>query len=419
MEKAIIVGVNTSIDNSSFNEEIEELKSLCFSCEIEVLDTVVQNLDRFNSSTYVGKGKLDEIKVCISDYDLDVVVFNDELNPSQISILEKELDITIYDRTFVILEIFKRRAKTKEAILQVELASLTYLLPRLAGMRKGLSRQRGSSGDGAHGKGAGETKLELDRRYFTARILSIKEELRALVSLRKQQRQKRLKENMITVALTGYTNSGKSTLLNSLLDISTNDKSKEVLEKDMLFATLETSTRLIKLPDFSLLITDTVGFVKKLPHQLVEAFKSTLEEITEATLIVHVVDASNPSFKTHIETTNNVLKEIGIKDIPMIYVFNKIDLVEGYFYIPPEYEKAIRISCKEKENLNGLIDFIKKEISYEYHSVVFSFPFEKADIITTLKEKGIVKEILQTEEGIKVTCSVPSYIKEKYKAFII
>ena len=325
MEKVICVGVKLNeVSIDEFNYEIEELKNLAEACEMEVVDTVFQNLEAFNNNTYVGSGKVEEIKMAIDAMDAEGVIFNDELTPSQVSTLQDALDTAIYDRTFLILEIFKRRAKTKEAQLQVELATLKYTLPRLAGLRKGLSRQRGSGGGFAHGRGAGETKLELDRRISGDKIAAIKKELEELKYKRQEQRVKRKKNDMKVVSLVGYTNSGKSTTLNTILNYSKGVK-KEVLQKDMLFATLETSTRNINNERGQFLLTDTVGFVSKLPHQLVEAFKSTLEEVSESDLIIHVVDSSNENFEKQIEVTNEVLKELGTESIPVIYAFNKTE----------------------------------------------------------------------------------------------
>ncbi|MDY2903049.1 MAG: GTPase HflX, partial [Bacilli bacterium] len=239
MEKGLIVGVN--INNQSFETEMIELKELCEACEIEILDEVTQNLQEENTKTYVGKGKIEEIKTAILAKDIDVVICNDELSPAQISALQELLDVLVFDRTYIILEIFKRRAKTREATLQVDIASLRYMMPRLSGLRSGFSRQRGAGG-AAHGKGKGETQLEIDRRNIGDRISLLKRELNELITNRQVQRQSRKENNMKTVCLIGYTNSGKSTTLNALLQKST-DVKKEVMEKDMLFATLETATR--------------------------------------------------------------------------------------------------------------------------------------------------------------------------------
>jgi len=342
MEKAIIIGVNTT-NAKEHNYGMEELNNLCIACEIEVLDIISQNLDAVNPATYIGKGKLAEIKESIKNKNIDVAIFNDELTPAQIKNINKILDINVYDRTYIILEIFKRRAKTKEAILQVEIASLNYLLPRLIGMHPDFSKQRGVSASSMHGRGQGETQLELDRRYVSNRIVALKKELANLTKDRLIQRKKRKNSGIPIISLVGYTNSGKSTTLNTILQFSVADK-KEVLAKDMLFATLETSSRLVKLKNnHKFILTDTVGFINKLPHHLVEAFKSTLEEVKESDLILHIVDATNSEYEEQINITNHVLEELGVNNIPTIYVFNKIDLLNEHFFISPKYENNIKI----------------------------------------------------------------------------
>lgn len=415
MQIGIIVGVNTQKDENSFLNEMNELKSLCEACEIEVVDSVTQNLHEENTKTYIGKGKIEELKIAINALDADVVIFNDELSPSQISTLQDILNILVFDRTYVILEIFKRRAKTKEALLQVDIASLRYMLPRLSGLRSGFSRQRGAGG-AAHGKGKGETQLEIDRRNISSRITLLKRELNDLIQNRKNQRKQRKDNNFKTVCLVGYTNSGKSTTLNCLLNYSTEVK-KQVLEKDMLFATLETATRKIKLENNKqFLLTDTVGFVSKLPHDLVEAFKSTLEEITEADLIIHVVDASNEHFEDQINITNEVLNDLGVKDIPVIYAFNKIDKLDEYFYIPPKYDNALRISSKNNINIDKLLEEIQKELFKNYITTTFVIPYTKGEIVNHLKENADVISI-DYQEFIFVKASVSEYLYNLYKKY--
>lgn len=415
MQIGIIVGVNTSKDEKSFLNEMDELKSLCEACEIEIVDSVTQNLHEENIKTYIGKGKIDELKIAINAKDADVVIFNDELSPSQISTLQEILDILVFDRTYVILEIFKRRAKTKEALLQVDIASLRYMLPRLSGLRSGFSRQRGAGGM-AHGKGKGETQLEIDRRNISSRISILKKELESLSLNRQIQRKKRKDNNFKTVCLVGYTNSGKSTTLNTLLSYSKEVK-KEVLEKDMLFATLETSTRKIKLENNrQFLLTDTVGFVNKLPHDLVEAFKSTLEEIKEADLILHVADASNEHYEEQIQTTNDVLKDLGVKDIPVIYVFNKIDKLDNYFYIPPQYENSIRISSKKNTNIDKLLEVIQNELFKGFKTTTFIIPYTKGEIINHLKEKADVLSI-EYNEFITIKATVDEHLYNLYQRY--
>ena len=416
--KALLVGVKLdNVSSSVFEKEMQELASLTQACNIEVSDTVTQELPEFNAKTYVGKGKVQEIKEFSEALECDVVIFNDELTPVQISNLDSAIEKTIYDRTYLILEIFKSRAKTREAILQVELASLSYMLPRLTGLRSGLSRQRGAGGGYAHGRGAGETQLELDRRITNDKIAQIKKELRDLTGKRKQQRIKRNKSILRTVALVGYTNSGKSSLMNAFLNISPTSE-KVVMEKDMLFATLETSTRKIDTMYGSFLLTDTVGFIDKLPHMLVEAFKSTLEEIKEADLLIHVVDASNEKFLDQINTTNKVLDEIGVEQIPIVYAFNKIDKIDEYLYIPKEYPDAIRISAKKDININVLIEKVINELYRDYSSYTFTIPYAKQSDLYKIKEYAVNSVINYEDDTVVLSCLAPSFIGEKFSEYI-
>lgn len=413
-EKAVLVGVN--LQNDGFDVEMEELQLLCEACNIEVVDTVTQNLLQINPKTYVGTGKIEEIKIAINNHDADVVVFNDELSPAQITNLEKLLEVTIYDRTFVILEIFKRRAHTKEAILQVEIATLNYLKTRLIGLRKGLSRQAGGAGSGAYNKGLGETKLELDRRNIADEIAKRKRELDNLTSQRAIQRQKRKINNLPIVSLVGYTNSGKSTTLNKLLSYSIAVK-KEVYQENMLFATLETSSRLIKLENnHQFVITDTIGFINKLPHHLIEAFKSTLEEITESDLLLHVVDSSNPHYNDQIRITNEVIKEIGVKDIPIIYVFNKIDKLPN-FNVPLEYGKAIAISAETGENFNNLINLIESIIFKDEELITYHIPYQQSQLVNLLKESAFVQKLDYENDYITIQAKVSPILKVKLQAY--
>lgn len=418
MDKALIVAVNCGKQQAEMNEEITELKQLCEACEIEVLETVTQNLNNINPSTYIGSGKIKEIQSLLAGDEYNLIVANDELTSLQVRNLEKELGIDVFDRTYVILEIFKRRAKTREAILQVELAAKKYLLPRLIGAHRNLSRQAGSGGT-MHGKGSGEMKLELDRRLIFKQIDDIKAELQELKNLRKNQRVLRKKQDMKVVSLVGYTNSGKSSTLNALLQFSVS-KRKEVLEKDMLFATLETSTRLIKTENnLNFLLTDTVGFVNKLPHQLVEAFKSTLEEISEADLILHIVDSSNKNYEKQIAVTNQVLKDLGADMIPMIYCFNKIDKHEGDFYIPPQYDKAIKISAKNLTNIDKLLKMISEELFHDYRLLFLKIPYTKPDLYAKVKENAIIESEVAKEDGYFVQARVSDYLYELVREYII
>ena len=406
-EKAILLGVVFSNENVDINEDLEELSNLCEACGIETVEKVCQNLHEINPKTYIGSGKIEEIRMIKDSYDADLVVCNDELSPSQIEHLENALKIKVIDRTYVILEIFKRRAKTKEALLQVEIASLKYFLPRLKGLREGLSRQGGGKN-----RGKGEKQIELDRRQIEKRITFLNNELKELVKNRQNQRDRRKKNNMKSVALVGYTNSGKSTTLNAILEKYSNtyQEDKLVFEKDMLFATLETSTRLIKLDNnLEFLLTDTVGFINKLPHSLVEAFKSTLEEIKEANLIVEVIDASSSNYQMNIEVTNSVLKEIGADNIPILYAFNKIDKLDSYFFIDSIYENALRYSAKTKDSLDELCKKIEEMLFNGYHQVSLVFDYDESKLLSMVNENAKVLSI-KYEDKIKVEALVSDYL---------
>lgn len=418
-EQAILVSVNLG-DDYLFNYQLEELVNLCTACELDVVDTLTQNLRHIHPATYVGKGKLDEIKVAVDAHEADLVIFNDELTPSQIKNIEEFLDIKVIDRTMLILDIFDRRATTKEATLQVQLATLQYMLPRLIGSRRDLSRLGGSSGGDLRSRGAGETKLELDRRRLGDDIVKLKAELRDIVETRAKQREKRLKNEIPVVALVGYTNSGKSTTLNTILDFTEGNEEKKVLAKDMLFATLETSTRQIKLKNnHEFLLTDTVGFVSKLPHHLVEAFKSTLEEIKDANLIIHIVDSFNEKFEMQINTTNQVLAELGVVDIPTIYAFNKIDLHTEYFYIPSAYEKSIRISSVTKEGYSDLLQMIDEALFSGYRKVKVLIPYTKGNLVHYLQENADILTIDYQDHGTLIEVNLSDHLQAIYKEFII
>ena len=417
--KAVLVGVKLDSQNSlDFENEMDELANLAKACNIVPVESVVQNLDSFHPVTYVGKGKVDEVKMILEASEAEVVIFNDELTPIQISNLQDRLDIQIYDRTYLILEIFKSRAKTREAIIQVEIASLNYMLPRLVGLRQGLSRQRGTGGGFAHGRGAGESKLELDRRINKDKITALKRELLELAKTRKQQREKRKKNEVPTVCLVGYTNSGKSTLMNKLLEIAKSGDDKKVFQQDMLFATLETSSRKISLEDGKFILTDTVGFIEKLPHNLIEAFKSTLEEITEANMIIHVVDGSNPKFLNQIHATNKVLEELGVANIPILYAFNKIDKVDDYLYIPNDYPDAVRISALKGHNIDYLIKMIFDKIYNDYKQVEFIVTYAMEKIIYDIKKYSIFAKIEYTDNYILLRCKTSDLVINKYHEYI-
>ncbi|MCU6712261.1 GTPase HflX [Paenibacillus sp. J5C_2022] len=410
-DTAIIVGVQLNSD-SDFQYAMGELASLAEARNLEVVGEMGQKASRVNPSHYIGTGKLQELRVLADGLDADMIIFNDELSPSQIRNLESDLDRTVIDRTVLILDIFAERAKTREAQLQVEVARLQYSLPRLVGLRASLSRQGG--GTGLRNRGAGETKLELDRRRIEERITALQAELEKLVATRQLQRKKRKKNEVPSVCLVGYTNTGKSSLMNALLRHFDPDTEKEVFAQNMLFATLETSVRSIELPDHkSFLLTDTVGFVSQLPHHLVKAFRSTLEEVTEADLLVHVVDYSNPDYEQMIQVTNETLGDLGAKDIPTIYAYNKCDLME-YPY-PRVVGQDVFLSVHEGKGLLELVELIRNHVFKNYVKREILIPFNQGRLISYFNERAHVLETSYEAEGtrMKLECSLADY--ERYR----
>lgn len=411
IQRAILVGVDLNNDKN-FDYSVEELKNLAEACSVEVVGTLTQKLERVNPACYIGTGKVDEVAMLVQQHDANLVIFNDELSPSQIRNLEHGLQCKVIDRTILILDIFASRAKTREAQLQVEVAQLKYMMPRLIGLNASLSRQAGGIGS----KGPGEKKLELDRRRIEDQIHKLNKELDSLVLARQNQRKLRKRNSTPVVALVGYTNAGKSTTMNALLNVSNAQAEKTVFEKNMLFATLETSTRQIQLPDNKqFLLTDTVGFVSKLPHQLVKAFRSTLEEVTEADLLLHVVDLSHPEFQTQIEITNKVLEELGVKETPMVYVYNKADLIDDEF--TPSTKEAVRISAKNLTNIETLIDCIKSHLFKNYQKVTFLIPYDRGNIVSYLNEHANILETQYLDNGTLITAECSEHDIERFNQY--
>ena len=396
-ERAILVGVNIRNDRH-FDYSIEELGNLAEALDVEVVGVITQNLERVTPSHYVGTGKILEIRELYDALDANVIIFDDELSPAQLRNLEHDIDAKVIDRTTLVLDIFARRAKTREAQLRVEIAQLQYLMPRLVGMNASLSRQGGGTGGGFQNKGSGETKLELDRRKIEKQISKIRRELDEIQAQRSTQRKKRQKNAIPVVSLVGYTNAGKSTIMNQLLARTNPDEEKQVFEKDMLFATLDTSVRQIELEDNKrFLLTDTVGFVSKLPHHLVKAFRSTLEEAREADLLLHVVDTSNAENAYMVEITNNTLSDVGVGDVPTIFVYNKADRANiAYPYVN---QNQIYLSAKDGQGLDELLEMIKKEIFSDYEIHTVCIPYDRGDLVSYLNEHANILSTDYDEAG--------------------
>ena len=383
LEKAVLVGVHAQDDKQfNFESTMEELSSLSETCQLEVLGQITQNRDRVDRKYYVGKGKIEEIQAFIEFKDIDVVITNDELTTAQSKSLNEALGVKIIDRTQLILEIFALRARSKEGKLQVELAQLDYLLPRLQGHGKSLSRLGGGIGT----RGPGETKLEMDRRHIRTRMNEIKHQLRTVEEHRERYRNKRNQNQVFQVALVGYTNAGKSSWFNVLAN-------EETYEKDQLFATLDPKTRQIQINDgFNLIISDTVGFIQKLPTTLIAAFKSTLEE----DLLVHVVDSSHPEYRTQYDTVNDLIKQLDMSHISQIVIFNKKDLCDHASNCPASDLPNVFVSSKndgDKLLVKTLfIDEIKRQLNYDE-----TIATNNADRLYFLKQHTLVTELKYDE----------------------
>lgn len=358
-ERALLLGVDLH-DGEDFERSMEELGQLVKACGMEPAGRLTQNLSKLSQALYMGKGKLLEAREYLEEEEIDIVIFDRSLTPTQLRNLDQILDCPILDRTTLILEIFAVRAKTREAKLQVESARLQYILPRLTGMHKALSRQGG--GSGLANKGAGEKKLELDRRRIEKRMSELRRELEKVERERKTQRKRRQGSSILRAALVGYTNAGKSTLMNGMLDQYTRDPSKKVLEKDMLFATLDTTVRRIHTgPGEEFLLSDTVGFIHQLPVGLIKAFRSTLEEAKEADLLLHVLDYSDESYKKQRQVTEETLRDLGAGDIPVLYIYNKADLRMDASRLPVIRDNRIYMSAKTGAGLPELVHMILKK----------------------------------------------------------
>lgn len=416
LDRAFLVGVNIN-DDPDFERSMGELEELAKACHMEVVGRAMQNLPSVNQGFYVGTGKVEEIKGAASMLDADIIVFDNSLTPSQLRNLQDHLGMTIMDRTNLILEIFSKRARTKEAKMQVEIASLEYALPRLIGMGQVLSRQGGTSG-GMSNKGAGEKKLELDRRHINHRIVELNRELKQVDKERATQRKQRQSSGIPLVALVGYTNAGKSTLLNLMVDEYVKEESRKVMAKDMLFATLDTTVRKITPQGRQpFLMSDTVGFISKLPHHLVKAFRSTLEEVKYADLILHVVDYSDEEYQEQMKVTKETLKDLGADHIPSITIYNKADKVVSD--LPVMLEDKIYMSAKEKRGTEELVQMIYDKVFKDHVLCTMLIPYDKGNIVSYFQQEGMTKSVSYEENGTKVELQCPIKDYEKYKEYVI
>lgn len=395
---AVLVGMHTGGRKEiTIEDSMDELAELAMAAGAEVRGMLIQNRPTIDAATYIGKGKVEEVRYMVETEGAELVIFNDELSGAQIRNLEAALDCKVVDRTALILDIFAQRALSRVAKLQVELAQLRYTLPRLTGLGISMSRTGGGIGT----RGPGEQKLEMDRRRIRDKITDLMRELEDEKKIRETQRSKRQKSDLPVVALVGYTNAGKSTVMNRLMTMGeTLDIEKQVFEKDMLFATLDTNHRRISLEDRKdFILIDTVGFVSKLPHALVQAFKATLEEVIEADLLLQVVDVSNDNYRMQMNVTEMVLKELGVKDKNMIYLFNKIDrLAQDHIFEPRE--DILKISAKTGQGIDALMERIRLELFSAWRSTRLVIPYSKGDISSFLHEQYTVIRSEYQSDGI-------------------
>lgn len=400
IERVILVGVQT-YDSDDTVQSLLELRELVETAGAAAVGTVMQSRETAHPATYLGKGKLEELEELLYDLDATGVVCDDELSPAQMNNLEQELECKVMDRTMVILDIFASRAKTSEGKIQVELAQLKYRAARLVGMRASLSRLGGGIGT----RGPGEKKLEMDRRLIHARIGQLKEQLEEVQRHRDLIRSQREKSRTKVAAIVGYTNAGKSTLLNQMTG-------SDVLEEDQLFATLDPTTRVLDLPGKQqILLTDTVGFIRKLPHHLIEAFKSTLEEAKFADLILHVVDASNPQKEEHMHVVYDTLRQLGVSDKKVITLFNKQDVCMDREQLRDfQADYVLNISARSKQGLEELKELLEQVLREDQVYVERLYPYDRAGVIAQIRKFGQVMEEEYLPEGISVKAYVPMEI---------
>ena len=412
-ERAILAGLAAaSMDERERSSDVsmEELAALVETAGGEVVVTLIQSRPTPEPRSFLGDGKVREMKELIEANDIDLAVFDNELSPSQHRVLSEELGVKVLDRSGLILDIFAQRARTREGQLQVELAQYRYLLPRLTGMWTHLVRQTASGGSSPIGtRGPGETQLETDRRHIRRKIQKLEEELAEVRRVRGTQRRRREKNAMPMVCLVGYTNAGKSTLLNCLTgaDIPANDR---------LFDTLDTTTRRLKIDETTeILLSDTVGFIRKLPTHLIEAFKATLEELSFADVLLHVIDLSNPEWEEQARVVDELIAQLGAAETPCLRVYNKCD---RYFGILPHGEDVVCLSAKSGEGADALVGKLSEMLGRGKRHVTLAIPYASAGLIDTLQREAAVLNTEYTEEGIAVEAVVPAELFGRVKAYI-
>lgn len=411
--RALIVGAN--MNNSQFEYSFQELRRMVESMNYKIVGEFVQNIKQINEQFYIGQGKMDELLAAINFYNADIVIFDNELSPSQYSNILDRIPCDLLDRTGLILEIFKSRATTYEAKLQIQIARLQYELPRLRDEDADYSQQVGG---GARNKGEGEKQIQLAKSRLRKQIHRYEMELESIKKNRSHIRKRRGKNDIPQVALVGYTNSGKSTIMNRFVKDYGANNDKTVIQKDMLFATLETYSRRITLPqNLSFILKDTVGFISNLPTFLIKAFRSTLEEALDSDLLVIVVDSSDPNIEAQLDVTVSTLQELGVGDTPVIFVFNKADIQfdKGYNL----YQNMISMSALKDENMFPLINEIKKYIFKDYIRLGMFIPYENISDYYKINDEYCVTSRIEDNDGIMIRLYCPAHVKDKYQKYVI
>lgn len=409
-ERAVLVGLNTDVfrkDQTATDETLEELEALLETAGGFCTGKVLQNRHTPDAHSFIGDGKAQEVRMLVQATDSTMVVFDNELSPGNIRALEEIIGVTVLDRSALILDIFAQRAKTKEGRLQVELAQYKYLLPRLSGMGKSLSRQGGGIGT----RGPGETKLESDRRHIRERINRLESELEQVRKVRSVQRERRRKNSVPVAAIVGYTNAGKSTLLNQLTGAG-------IPANNRLFDTLDTTSRLLEVSDnLSVILSDTVGFIAKLPHHLVDAFRATLEELEYADVLIHVIDASDPNREEHIAVVEKLIAQLAKPGTPEIRCYNKAELVPAAEI--PAGENVVAISAKLGKNMDSLCRAIEKALGQARHKVLLRLPYSMGGMVETLHNNAQVNAVDYTPDGIEVNAVLDDILYGRLRDFVM